>query len=215
MPYVAETAKQYAVCMPSQPDARLDLREVTRGILRAEVVRRAVVYLDEHGFDESTVDEIAAAVGISSRSFFRYFPTKEDVVLGDLVPMGRLIEAELLVRPAGEDPWTALRASLAPLASTADSDTPNVLRSSRVALSTPALRARNLQRHSGWADYLAPIVTDRLEGTSDAAIAAEALVQSALACLYVGTRAWVTGDAERPYAEMLDIAFTAVAPLTA
>lgn len=211
---MAVTAKLYAVCMPSQPDARPDLREVTRGILRAEVVRRAVVYLDEHGFDESTVDQIAAAVGVSSRSFFRYFPTKEDVVLGDLVPMGRLIEAELLTRPAGEDPWTALRASLAPLARTADSDTSSVLRSSRVALSTPTLRARNLERHSGWAEYLAPIVADRLEGAPDAAIAADALVQSALACLYVGTRAWVASDAERPYAQMLDVAFTAVAPLS-
>jgi AcrR family transcriptional regulator len=55
----------------------------------------------------TSVDQIA--VGISRRSSFRYFDTKEDVVVGNLVETGLQIRDALLARPATEGPWDALR----------------------------------------------------------------------------------------------------------
>lgn len=181
--------------------------------MREEIAQRAIILLDERGFDETTVEEIATTVGISPRSFFRHFATKEDVVIGDLMPMGQLVEQALLERPEDESAWEALRASLAPLERVAAHDPHNVRRSTRVALSTANLRAKTLERHSAWAVTLSPIVSRRLaRSMPNPAVAAEAITQSALACLYVATSAWASGEAES-YSQLLDETFDAVAAL--
>jgi AcrR family transcriptional regulator len=190
---------------------RADLRELGKSAIRAEVVQRAMVLLDQRGFDHTTVEEIAAAVGISPRSFFRYFATKEDLVVSEITPLGRLVEDALLGRPEDEAPWDSLRASLAPLVRTAENDPDNVLRSTRVALSTTALRARTLERHAAWAASLSPIIARRMTAPKrHVTMAADALAQSALACLYVATVAWVASDGADSYEELLDEAFDAV-----
>ena len=199
--------------MTSEAPDRGDLRQIGKQAVRAEIAHRAVILLDERGFDETTVEEISAAVGISPRSFFRYFATKEDLAIGDLMPMGRLIEQALLARPEKESPWVALRAALKPLEDIAEGDTENVRRASRVALSTAGLRAKTMERHAAWAVALAPIVARRLSGSQDrASLAAEAITQSALACLYVATTTWSAGGT-RSYSRLLDEAFEAVAQM--
>lgn len=197
--------------MNADASDRGDLREIGKQAVRAEIARRAVVLLDERGFDETTVEEISAAVGISARSFFRYFATKEDLVIGDLMPMGRLIEEALVSRPEDELPWAALRAALAPLERIAEGDMETVRRTTRVALSTPGLRAKTIERHTAWAAVLAPIVARRLTGKQEhPTVAAGAITQSALACLYVATLAWSAGVSQS-YSSLLDEAFEAVA----
>ena len=199
--------------MTTDIPSRGDLREIGKQAMRAEIAQRAVAFLDERGFDETTVEEIAAAVGISPRSFFRYFPSKEDVAIGDLMPMGQLIEGALLARPQSESAWEALRASLAPLERIVAADTETVRRTTRVSLSTASLRAKTIERHTAWAAVLAPIVAHRLSGKKQhPGMAAEALTQSALACLYVATSAW-SADENSSYSDLLDEAFDAVAKI--
>jgi AcrR family transcriptional regulator len=192
---------------------RSELREIGKRAMRSEIVSRAVILLDEQGFDETTVEEISTAVGISPRSFFRYFPTKEDIAVGHLASMGALVERALAARPDDEPAWIALRAALAPLVSITETDVENVRRSSRVALSTPGLRSKVLELHAAWTDTLAPILSRRLSDDGPhPTMAAEAVTQSAMACLYVATKTWSAGGT-RDYADLLDEAFDAVAAL--
>jgi len=67
----------------SSPGATIDLRTRRRNETRGEIQKAALDLFEQHGFDETTVDEIARVAGISPRTFFRYFATKEDCVLGD------------------------------------------------------------------------------------------------------------------------------------
>ena len=72
-----------------------DAVETVRGrpasTTRQDVARVALDLFARHGYDDTTVDEIAAAVGISRRTFFRYFESKPDVVWGEFdVELGRL-----------------------------------------------------------------------------------------------------------------------------
>jgi len=197
--------------MEPEVTARADLRQVAKDAIRREVAQRAILLLDERGFDETTVEEIASAVGISPRSFFRYFPTKEDIVISDLPAMGLLVEEALKARPADEKPWVSLRAAMAPLVRTAEGDPENILRSTRVGLSTAGLRAKTIERHTVWAALLAPVLADRLAGSGKHTdMAAQALAQSALACLYVATLAWSSSDGSNSYNDLLNEAFEAV-----
>ncbi|MCW2935504.1 MAG: transcriptional regulator, tetR family [Actinomycetia bacterium] len=181
----------------------LTLREHAREAVRRQIARTAIDLFEERGVEDVTVDDIVTAAGTSARTFHRYFTAKEETVLVDSAAHGRLV-ADALGRQAGSDPWAALRQSLQPLVDAADTE---VLRTTRVLLSTPSLRARSMQKHRDWADVLVPIlrVADRLDETE-----ARALVLSALSCFDVALEEWTSHAGARPLGEILDRAFRAV-----
>ena len=87
------------------------LRERTRRAVQAEIGATAMRLFLAHGFEATTMEQIANEAGISRRSLFRYFGTKEDIVLGYLVEAGIVVRDALEARPASEPPWEALRAA--------------------------------------------------------------------------------------------------------
>ena len=84
------------------------LREATRRAVRAQIAVAAVELFAEQGFEQTTVDQIAADVGMSQRSVFRYFATKEDMVVGELIEEGHRAADALRARPSDEPPWTEI-----------------------------------------------------------------------------------------------------------
>lgn len=69
--------------LPELPEPPLSLRERKKQRTREAIRREAYRLFREQGYDATTVDQIAAAAEISPSTFFRYFPTKEEVVLTD------------------------------------------------------------------------------------------------------------------------------------
>ncbi|MEV7781126.1 TetR family transcriptional regulator [Kitasatospora sp. NPDC088351] len=75
-----------------------------------DALRHAALDLfGSRGFEGTTLDDIAAAVDVSKRTVLRYFTGKEDVLLAVFREMAALTAHELVRRPAGEAPLTALR----------------------------------------------------------------------------------------------------------
>ncbi|MFF2328652.1 MULTISPECIES: TetR family transcriptional regulator [unclassified Streptomyces] len=165
----------------------------------------------ERGFAEVTTDQISAAAGISPRSFFRYFETKEDVVVGYLTEAGRHVQAALEDRPPAEASWDALRAAFGALLM-GFSDSRQVLRrTTRMLLETPSLRARHLEKQLQWQEFLVPDIAKRLGSTAGIEdVRASALVASALACLDAAANAWAVADDDTPIETLLDAAISAV-----
>ena len=187
------------------------LRDITREAVRARISEVAIGMFAEHGFDEVTVEEVAAAVGISARSFHRYFPAKEDAVLGDSRPWGEYVRDALAARPPGESAWASLRAAFESLLALSDRHGEQQKRTMRVLGSTASLRARNLEKHLLWEQMLTPLVAERMTG-GDTALRARAIVQSALACFDTALTAWAEPGETRSPAELLAISFAALQP---
>ncbi|MET0423498.1 MAG: helix-turn-helix domain-containing protein, partial [Actinoplanes sp.] len=70
--------------MTSQNGGPRDARTRVRDAIRSELAEAAVAAFRADGFDATTVEAIAAQVGVSKRTFFRYFGSKEDAVLEPL-----------------------------------------------------------------------------------------------------------------------------------
>ncbi len=84
------------------------LRERQRAQIRADIRRAAFRLIVERGYDAVTTEEIAAAAGVSPRTFFRHVPTKEELLLAPVRHGGTAIVALLEDRPAAEAPDEAL-----------------------------------------------------------------------------------------------------------
>ncbi|WP_219517623.1 TetR family transcriptional regulator [Nonomuraea ceibae] len=127
-----------------------------------ELTQAALGLLATKGFEAVTVDEIVAAAGVSRRTFFRYFASKEDVVVRFLGDLGSGMRAELAARPASEPPSVALRHAVATSVSACAAHDGRALRVVRLILGTPALLARFLERRAQWRDELAAELGRRL-----------------------------------------------------
>jgi AcrR family transcriptional regulator len=177
----------------------------------AHISAVAVDLFAEHGFDQVTVEQIAAAAGISARSFHRYFPSKEDAVIGDPARLGRVACDAFAGRPAGEPVWASLHRCLrAALAETAG-DEEHGKRIMRVLNSTESLRARNLEKHLLWSRLLTPLVAGRLTG-DHVLLRAQTLVHASLACLDVALTTWAAGEETASVRELLERSFAALNP---
>ena len=76
---------------------------------RDALTRAALELFVERGYDETTLAEIADAAGVSTRTIFAYFPSKEDILFSTIEAMRDALASALAERPAGMDALTALR----------------------------------------------------------------------------------------------------------
>ena len=94
-------------------ESELGLRERKKLRTRETIVDAAIELFAEQGFDQTTVAEIAAAAEIAPRTFFAYFPSKEDVAFADFPEMYDSIVARLRERRPGETAIDALQVWIA------------------------------------------------------------------------------------------------------
>jgi len=96
------------------PSVSESLKRRKQQVVRSALQDAAVELFLARGFENVTVEEIARAAGVSRRTFFRYYESKEDVMVEHSERLGELLLAELAARPAGEPPLLAIRSALIP-----------------------------------------------------------------------------------------------------
>ncbi len=138
------------------------LRERKKRQTRRALEETALRLFAEKGFDQVSVEEIAGAVGVSSRTFFRYFGSKEDLVLGPLLAIQPVLAAALAGQPAAMPVLTVLRQALDQLACHLEALRPELGLRRQIMMRTPALAARALQQREEWRTMLAQTVAARL-----------------------------------------------------
>ena len=188
------------------------IAERKRRLVRDELTEAAVRLLADRGFDETTVDQIVTAVGMSRRTFSRYFESKEDVIVHMLAGAGAHLCAELRGRPTAEPPAEALRHALSVFTAMCAADPAKTLLVSKLILGTPALLARFLERQSVWQDDLTAILAERTGLEPDTDLRPTLAAGVALTAFNAALRRWVAGDGAADLDELVDQAFAAVAP---
>jgi AcrR family transcriptional regulator len=202
------------------------LRERTRRAVRTELTDVAMDLFLARGFEATTVDEIAAAAGISRRSLFRYFASKEAIIFDSLQDVGERLAEALGKRPREEDPWVALRRSFEVVTAYNVDNPERTLAFWTMLEETASLKARHFEQLMRWQQLLVPDIAVRLGETNRAGSdvnAAEALadldgpcapavVGAALACLDAANNAWLRSRGKADVVRLLDEAMHAVRP---
>ncbi|WP_121256238.1 TetR/AcrR family transcriptional regulator [Nocardioides ferulae] len=161
------------------------LRERKKIATMRRLQRIAVEQFEEHGFDRVTVEHIAEHAEVSPSTVYRYFGTKEGLVLRDEYDD---IVMEVFTRLMGEhDPWTAFTVAMRIVGEshfTVDGD--SSLRRTRIWYETPAVRAAGFMLLDETAKQLAPIMHahDRFgRSLEDYRVVSASLVAALFACL--------------------------------
>jgi AcrR family transcriptional regulator len=199
---MAETSRT----SPTRGSTQPSLRERTRAAMRAEVSEVAFRLFAEQGFENTTVEQIAAEAGLSRTTFFRYFGTKEELVLGRMAEFGHEVAAALATRPESERPWEALRRAF-DVVTQPQADAPELSQNLMQLFSDAcALMTRQWDKEQGWQSMLVPEISRRLGGDTDPLndLRARVLVASAISCLDASYDAWTAGDRKAPLSVLLD-----------
>jgi AcrR family transcriptional regulator len=121
-------------------------RERKKQRTREQIVERAMELFDERGFEHVTIAEIAAAADIAPRTFFSYFPSKEDVVFHDFDVVFDVIKERIDGRAEGESTMDALRAFIVEFVEQVDHGDPAEQCRRRVISASPSLQQHDRER---------------------------------------------------------------------
>jgi len=146
--------------MMAELGAALGRRKVTS---RADLENVAFDLFSRQGFEQTTIDDIASAAGIGRRTFFRYFPSKNDVVWGDFDDDLERMRRRLSAVPAGIPLMDALREAIVDFNTIAPEQIPAHRRRMEFILRVPALQAHSTLRYAAWRQVIADFVADRTE----------------------------------------------------
>jgi AcrR family transcriptional regulator len=147
------------------PPATEGLRERKRRQTRERIAQSAMALFLDRGFDATTVDDIAAAADVSKRSFFDYFPVKEDVVAAWQDQFAVTLVAAVAARPAGEALARVVEEALT--ASIIQTATPQVMAIRQLIHDTPALSARDQVKYAKLERILADALAARAAPGAD------------------------------------------------
>ncbi len=182
---------------PPEPTLRERKKRSTRRALRLA----ALTLVAERGLDHVTTDDIAAAVDVSPRTFFNYFAGKEDALVGNDPELGEQLAAQLLARPADEEPLESLRAVLCDYALTVSIDERFWSLRLRVLEAHPHLRAALAGASADLDRTLTAAVRARL-GASENDLYPALLV--AVTSSAVRTALWHSRTMGRPFPDVVE-----------
>jgi AcrR family transcriptional regulator len=185
----------------------VDWRARKKAATKQSIQEHALRLFAEKGYDATTVDEIAAAAGVSHMTFFRYFPRKEAVVEYD--EYDPLLEELIAAQPPHEPPLTALHGAIrAGLEKILSTDREALLIRTRLVLGDPVLRSRNLLAQDTTRDLFARALARRA-GLAEPDLAATVQASAALGAMAPAVMAWADADDEDLVA-LVDEAFAAL-----
>ncbi|MGC5016701.1 TetR/AcrR family transcriptional regulator [Streptosporangium sp. DT93] len=194
-----------------QSTLRAHRRAETQRAIQAHAIRLFV----EHGYDATTVADVAEAAGVSPMTVYRHFPTKEDLVLVD--QHGRLVAGRIAASSAAQPLVRRIGRALVDSAATLtgggheDESTTGrrfLLARLQLMISTPALRARHLDNQYALQQAIVDALGDDA-ADPDAAFRARATASACLAALHTALVSWAEDDGRSELPDLIAKALAA------
>ncbi|MFD7014652.1 TetR/AcrR family transcriptional regulator [Streptomyces sp. NPDC059161] len=181
----------------------------TRQLAAQEILQTALRLFTQQGYDETTIAQIAREAGVSQRTLFRYFGTKEDLIGGSQERFVTLLTETVREQPADTGAWEALRAAFE-AALSLHSSPEQALERLRLVHHTDSLRAAYLGKRVRCQEELLPLLEARLAPSETDRGQARAIVATAFACFDAATVTWLDGNGQGDILDLYDQGLAAV-----
>lgn len=155
--------------------------------VRDRLQQAALELFQERGYDRTTAAEIAARVGVTERTFFRYFPDKRETLFGGEAVLRPALTEAVINAPDGLGPLDTIFSAFRSVLPLLEANRLFAEPRQAVISSTPALHERELAKHEILADALATALQARGVGLQPALLAA----RTGMAAFAYATVAWL------------------------
>ena len=190
----------------------IGLRERKKAQTRRALTAAAIRLSIERGSpDRVTVEEISAAAEVSARTFFNYFSSKEDAILGVDPDRRAELRSELELRPPEESPVDALRAALLSTAEAIDENAELWAQRLLLVREHPSLSPGYVASFADFERGLVEAMAARLDLHPDSDLYPAVMVATALTVMRVTVKHWQANAVHTPLTELLDTAFDQLA----
>jgi AcrR family transcriptional regulator len=187
------------------PGLRERRRVRTKLMIQAEALRM----FDEKGYEQTTIDDIAHAAAMSPRTFFRYFPTKEDVVLWDEYD-DRPFDETLATQSHGDPLVRLISAVRAIIADIHDKDRDLLLARTKLSFRVPEIRARFLDQQLATVGSIFPQLAMAVGGDPDD-LGLRVMLSAMFTTLLIAVERWQHDDGRADLLGVVDEAIRALA----
>ncbi len=161
---------------------------------QAELEQVAFDLFAVNGFEQTTIEDIAVAAGIGRRTFFRYFPSKNDVPWGMFEVELQRMRARLKACPCDVQLMDAIRVALVDFNQVAPDQFPRHRRRMELILRVPALLAHSTLRFAAWRAVVAEFAAERTGQRSDS-LAPQAIAHAVLGVAIAAYEQWLDDEA--------------------
>jgi AcrR family transcriptional regulator len=169
------------------------LQRRKQDFVRGAIWDAAVTLFAARGFDQTTVDEVARAAGVSRRSFFRYFSSKNDLMGQGIVTYGAMITEAIQACPRSATPFEVMRQTVRQVATDAAAH-PRVRKVAQIACDSVAAREAQLSRLAEVEDRVAEAYRARWRTATRNELTPRLLAELTLSVLDVTFREWLKQD---------------------
>jgi len=190
----------------------LGLREMKKERTRTDIVRVAMDLFAQRGFDEVTVDQIAAVAEVSHRTFYRYFATKEELILGSLQQALADVSEAFASRPRTESAIVSIREAVLGLAASYEDSLDRDLQRAAVIRATPSLQQRQNERRAAFEGVMIPLIAERLGVDPTLDLRPALIAGCAVTAMRVATTQWLLGDGSQPLLPIVEHALSMLTP---
>ena len=187
-----------------------NLREQLKATTRQELTRIGLELFLQHGFAHTTIDQIVAPVGISKRTFFRYFETKEDLVFEWQTEMAPALVLELNTRPREEAPFKAVSETLFSLLARINENPELAFALIRLLKETPSLAGRDMEKRMVWEQALAAALMEREGSKVMPRLKARIIVGMAMTAWTAALDEWYAGGGKVELRPIMEKAFSLI-----
>lgn len=169
------------------------LQSMKRQLVRDAIFDAAIDQFAAKGFDETTVEEVAQAAGISRRSFFRYFESKDDLLAYSIVSCGTALNKKVAECEAGLSPLEVVRVATLTVAKQSEA-WPRMQQMVQISERSTSAKQANLSRLAEATDSLAETLARHFKGSPKDAFKMRLLANLAFQVIVESTVSWSRGE---------------------
>lgn len=182
------------------------VREHKRQETLKRITQESLRLFGKQGYEATTLDAIAAAAGISRRTFFHYFKSKDDILLSLHTGLGEQIIGALQQRELGQKPFPAIREAALRLVSEYPLDELEAI--DRLMMASESVQARKLASYAQ--DEAVLFAFLRAEWPDEAEAELRALAMLSIGTARLALAAWRQESVKRPLSVHIEAAFDAI-----